>query len=232
MAFMGGPSRWRTMPWMVTLFGILVIPLGLVHIALVISQPVAVGAWCFLCLLAAAIMLPMIPLEVDEVVAMGQFLKKSVKSGRPFWRTFWRGGTVEGGGPDDRSPDIGAAPREVIPGMFWGVSVPWTLALAGVLGAWLMAAPAVLGHGGATADSDRLAGAVVLVVAVISFAEVLRAGRFLNVLLGAWIAASGWILAGGTERWASLAAGLLVAVLSILKGPVREQYGAWDRLVR
>src|SRR5690606_9676333 len=60
MGFMGSPSRWRTMPWMVTLFGILVIPLGLVHIALVISQPVVVGEWCTMCLLAAAIMLPMI----------------------------------------------------------------------------------------------------------------------------------------------------------------------------
>ncbi len=43
MGFMGGPQRWRTMPWMVTFFGVLVIPLGLVHILLVISQPVAVG---------------------------------------------------------------------------------------------------------------------------------------------------------------------------------------------
>lgn len=46
MGFMGSPARWRTMPWMVTLFGILVIPLGLVHILLVISQPVVVGFWC------------------------------------------------------------------------------------------------------------------------------------------------------------------------------------------
>ncbi|MGE5294413.1 MAG: vitamin K epoxide reductase family protein, partial [Solirubrobacterales bacterium] len=73
MGWMGGQSRWRTMPWMVTFFGILVIPLGLVHISLVISQPVVVGHWCTLCLLAAAIMLPMIPLEIDEVVAMMQF---------------------------------------------------------------------------------------------------------------------------------------------------------------
>ena len=49
MGFMGGPSRWRTMPWMVTFFGILVIPLGLTHIVLVISQPVIVGAWCTFC---------------------------------------------------------------------------------------------------------------------------------------------------------------------------------------
>ncbi|MBF0299255.1 MAG: vitamin K epoxide reductase [Oligoflexia bacterium] len=39
MGWMGGPALWRTMPWMVAFFGILVIPLGLVHIFLVISQP-------------------------------------------------------------------------------------------------------------------------------------------------------------------------------------------------
>ena len=44
------------MPWMVTFFGILVVPLGLTHIVLVISQPVVVGAWCTFCLLAALIM--------------------------------------------------------------------------------------------------------------------------------------------------------------------------------
>ncbi|WP_233555668.1 vitamin K epoxide reductase family protein [Pontibacter oryzae] len=43
MGWMGSPARWRTMPWMVALFGILVIPLGLVHIFLVISQPIVVG---------------------------------------------------------------------------------------------------------------------------------------------------------------------------------------------
>jgi hypothetical protein len=45
---MGSPARWYTMPWMVMFFGILVIPLGLVHILLVISQPVVVGEWCTL----------------------------------------------------------------------------------------------------------------------------------------------------------------------------------------
>ncbi|MBW3598083.1 MAG: vitamin K epoxide reductase family protein, partial [Planctomycetes bacterium] len=74
MGFMGSPARWRTMPWMVAFFGVLVIPLGLTHIILVISQPVVVGHWCTMCLLAAAIMLPMIPLEVDEVIAMFQHL--------------------------------------------------------------------------------------------------------------------------------------------------------------
>ncbi len=58
------------MPWMVAFFGVLVIPLGLIHIILMVSQPVIVHHWCSMCLLAALIMLPMLPLEVDEVVAI------------------------------------------------------------------------------------------------------------------------------------------------------------------
>ena len=67
MGWMGATTRWRTMPWMVTFFFILVVPLGLVHITLVILQPVAVGHWCTVCLAAASLMLLMIPLAVDEI---------------------------------------------------------------------------------------------------------------------------------------------------------------------
>ena len=36
MGFMGDRTRWWTMPWMVTFFGIVVIPLGFVQVLLVI----------------------------------------------------------------------------------------------------------------------------------------------------------------------------------------------------
>jgi len=62
------------MPWIVILFGVLVVPLGLISIILVILQPLLVGHWCFWCLLAAICMLIMIALTVDEVVAVVQYL--------------------------------------------------------------------------------------------------------------------------------------------------------------
>src|ERR687897_3053011 len=92
---MGGRNRWRTMPWMVLMFGVLVVPLGVVSIVLIILQPVAVGAWCTLCLITAAAMLIMIAPAIDEVVAMGQFLIGARREGKPFWRTFWVGGTLD-----------------------------------------------------------------------------------------------------------------------------------------
>ena len=133
MGWMGSPSRWRTMPWMVTFFGILVIPLGLVHIFLVISQPVIVGEWCTFCLLAAAIMLPMIPLEIDEVVAMGQHMVQARKRGDNMWHVFWKGGEAFEKNEDKRTTELIEFPEKplaVYKSSIWGMSVPWTLGVS------------------------------------------------------------------------------------------------------
>jgi hypothetical protein len=196
MGYMGGTSRWRTMPWMVTFFGILVVPLGVVSITLVILQPVMVGTWATLALATAVAMLVMIPLTVDEVVAMGQFLVQSHRAGKPLWRTFWKGGTLEGGGEDERSPALTAPLTKTGPAMVWGVTVPWTLLASAALGVWLMAAPAVFGMQGTAADSNHLLGALIVTTAVIAMAEVARTGRFLNGLFGLWIMAAPWLLSG------------------------------------
>lgn len=233
MGYMGGSDRWRTMPWMVTFFGILVIPLGAVSIFLVIMQPVAVGAWCTLCLVTALAMLIMIPLTLDEVVAMLQFLARSRREGKSLWRTFWMGGTVEGGAKDERTPRFTAPLKKSGPAMVWGVSVPWTLALSAALGIAVMALPALLGTPRAAATSHYIGGALVTTVAVIAMAEVGRALRFVNVLLGGWIAVAAWTLGAvsGAARWIGLAAGIAVIVVSIPRGAVREVYGRWQRAV-
>jgi len=151
MGFMGGRARWRTMPWMVALFGILVIPLGLSHITLVMSQPVVVHHWSTLALLAAAVMLPMIALTVDEVVAMGQHVRDGVRRGDrdgSTWQVFWLGGKAGNSMPDERTPPIAAAhdePGKVFRASLWGTSAPWNLVTVAVLGVWLLAAPSVFG---------------------------------------------------------------------------------------
>ncbi len=234
MGFMGGTSRWRTMPWMVLLFGILVVPLGIVSITLVILQPVMVGAWCTLCLITALAMLIMIPLTLDEVIAMGQFMARRVRDGAPFWRTFWQGDTIEGGGTDERSPRLNAPLAQAAPAMVWGVTAPWNLLLTAGLGLWLMAAPDVFGTRGGAADSNHLVGALIVTVAVIAMAEVGRAARFLNAPLGAWIIVTPWLLGGATTvaTWSNLLVGLGVIALSLSRGAVRERYGDWGRFIR
>jgi hypothetical protein len=233
MGFMGGISRWRTMPWMVSFFGILVVPLGLTSIILVILQPVAVGTWCSLCLVTALAMLFMIPLTLDEVVAMCQFLAQARREGKPLWRTFWVGDTVEGGVKDARTPRYGTPLAQIAPAMTWGVTVPWRLLVSAALGLWLMAAPAVFQTRGVAADSDHLVGALAITTAVIAMAEVVRAGRFLNVLFGVWLIVAPWLLSGASAcaRINDMIASVALILLSFPRGIVRERYGSWDRYI-
>lgn len=238
MGFMGSPSRWRTMPWMVTLFGILVIPLGLVHIFLVISQPLTVGAWCFFCLAAAGIMLPMIPLEIDEVVAMGQHMVQAKRRGENFWKVFWKGGNPVEHNKDERSPELmtlNQQPGKVFKASVWGMSAPVTLLLSLLLGVALVILPDKSGVPikAYFADINHLCGAMVVVASVISMGEVVRTFRFLNVLLGLAIALLPWLLtdASATLKIVDSIAGLLVAALAIPKGKMTEQYGLWTKYI-
>ncbi len=61
----------------------------------------------------------------------------------------------------------------------------------------------MFGSQATAADSDHLVGALVVTIAVIVMAEVIRAGRLINVLFGAWIAVAPWVLTGATStsRW-------------------------------
>jgi hypothetical protein len=83
----GGPARWRTMPWLVLLFGLLVGPLGAVSVALVVAQPVAYGAWCTLCLATAVLSVVMIGPAMDEVLATLQHVRRErARGGRSLLR--------------------------------------------------------------------------------------------------------------------------------------------------
>lgn len=232
MGFMGDKNRWRTMPWMVTFFGILVVPLGVVSITLVVLQPIAVGAWCTPCLLAAAAMLIMISLALDEVVAMGEFLVLARREGQPLWHTFWTGGTLHaasGSGAAPVRPDVVSAAATV-----WGVTLPWNLLVSVALGLWLTLAPSVLGSSAPAVHSDHLLGALIVTVAMIALADVGRAARFVNVLLGAWVMVSPWLLGGATAAavWNDAIVGALVITLSFPRGRIGERYGGFERFIR
>ncbi len=226
--FMGDQRRWRTMPWMVALFGLMVVPLGIVSVILIMLQPVAVGAWCTACLLSALFMLIMIALSVDEVIAMLQFLAQTRRAGKSVWRSFWRGGDALG---DNLIPQRAETthPRE----MFWGVTVPWNLLLSAAFGAWLMATPSVFQTQGLAADSNHILGALVVTVAIIAMAEVTRAARFINIALAFGIVVLPWLLAGGTLTASinNLLIGALIIVLSISPGKIMNSYGDWNPLI-
>ena len=85
----GGTRRWRTMPWIVVVFGLAVGPLGFVSIMLVVFQPVLLDAWCTLCLASAVISVVMIGPAMDEMLASLQYLKRVKDSDVSLWKAFW-----------------------------------------------------------------------------------------------------------------------------------------------
>ena len=179
LALKGGERRWRTMPWMVILFGLLVVPLGLVSITLIILQPLIVGAWCFLCLCTALCMTIMVAFAVDEVAAVIQLLHRHLHQN--FWTLFWKG-APSGNASEEINPialDAGWIP--LFKAASLGISIPWNLFISFLLGALLMLFPWIWKiH----ADGDFVLGAFAIVISIISMAEVIRKAHLINLILG------------------------------------------------
>jgi uncharacterized membrane protein len=233
MGAMGDSRRWRTMPWMVAAFGVVVVPLGAVSIYFIVIQPIVIGTWCTLCLIAAVAMVVMIPYTVDELVATGQYLVQSHRRGEPFWRVFFTGGASPGSGRAT-DPGFDAPLAASIRSSFGGVNVPWTLVACTALGTALMFTRVIFGTEPPMAHSDHLVGALVVTVAVSAMAEVTRLLRFINVAFGAWLVVAPWLLAGESTpaRFASMAVGAALIVLSLPRGKRgSDHYGPWDRWV-
>lgn len=233
MGAMGSAKRWRTMPWMVTFFFILVVPLGGISILFIVIQPIMIGTYCTLCIIAAVAMLVMIPLTIDELAAMMQYMARSLRAGRPFWRTFFKGGP-DFGDEEKGSAQAPATLRGQLAKACWGVTVPWSLVATCVVGVLLMFSRLLFDAEGAMANSDHLVGALVITVAGIATAEVARSLRFLNVLFGIWLIAAPWVLSNVTlaTGWYAIAAGLLIIGLSLPRGARSAQrYGSWDAFV-
>lgn len=91
-ALAGSTRRWQDRPWLVILFGIDVIPLGVVSAILVFMQGTVVGFWCFPCLITAVISIILVFLAYDEIWTCILYLHavwKKSKDKRLFWDTFW-----------------------------------------------------------------------------------------------------------------------------------------------
>jgi len=230
----GDRRRWRTMPWMTLLFGLLIVPLGAVSVAFIIIQPPLIGALCSLCILQAAVTVVLVPYAIDEVLASCQYLYRAARAGEPFWRIFWRGGPAlsedQTPEPDLDRPAVTVL-REFVLG---GVNFPWTLVTSTAIGVWLMCTPLFLGTEAPLYFSDHILGCLVIVVAVTAMAEIARPVRFLNVALGAWVVASPFLLEGATLAGmiGDVVVGLALIGLGLPRGKRSgEHYGGWDRAI-
>ena len=228
----GSQARWRTMPWLVLLFGLMIAPLGVVSIFFIIIQPIVIGTWSTLALIAAAAMLVQIPYSLDELVATAQFLRRRVNAGQNWLRVLLFGDTDAG--IDAKEDDFGKGPAAFVREMWsGGVNLPWNLAGAGAIGVWLMFTRLTLGASGEQADADHLIGALSLTVVSLAAAEVARPLRYLLILLGLALAGTSFAYSSTT---AQLVLGLLCALglflWSFRRGPIRGRYSTWQRMIR
>ncbi len=229
----GSQRRWRTMPWLVILFGLMIAPLGVTSIFFIIIQPVVIGTWSIIALIGAAAVLVQIPYALDELLASLQFLRRRVRAGRNWLRIFFVGDTDEGEAKThndgfERSP--GAVVKDMVGG---GVSLPWNLGLAAAIGLWLLFTRMTFASSGGMANADHVIGALALTVISLAAAEVARTVRYLLMPLGAALLVTPFIYGATMAATAnSLICGAGLIALSFRRGPIRERYGGWSRLIR
>jgi nucleoside-diphosphate-sugar epimerase len=233
----GARTRWRTMPWLVVLFGLMIAPLGITSIFFIIIQPVVIGTWSTIALIGAAAVLLQIPYSLDELLATLQFLRRRARAGQNWIRVFFVGDTdeVRGESQEERDRDEferspGSVVSDIVRG---GVSLPWNLALAAVIGLSLLFTRVTLGVDGSVANAHHVIGSLVLTVISIAAAEVARPARYLNILLGAALAALPFLMdTDTTTAIVTVLSGAALMVLSIRSGPIRARYGSWDRVIQ
>jgi uncharacterized membrane protein len=71
----GGRARWRTLPGVVLVFGVIVLGLGGVSMLLLIFQGAVFHSWCALCLASAAISIFLLSMVPGEVLAAAQRIR-------------------------------------------------------------------------------------------------------------------------------------------------------------
>ncbi|HLH25267.1 MAG TPA: vitamin K epoxide reductase family protein [Chloroflexota bacterium] len=224
VGLLGGRARWRTQPWLVVLYGLIVVALGATSVGLVITQGVVFHAWCTLCLLSATISIVILGPALREVLAALQYLNRVAVAGAPAWSAFW-GRPAAGTAARVAGP---RAPRTARGARGW----PSLVALA--LGIWLMAAPAVLGYGGGlAAANDRVVGPLVAACGWVSLWGVGRPLRWAYGALGIWLLIAPSLLSyGPVPTVNSIVVGVLLAVLAWGGAPARDRLGGgWGALL-
>jgi hypothetical protein len=216
----GSTRRWQFRPWMVLLFGLDVIPLGLVSAVLVFMQGTVVGSWCFLCLVTAVISLVLVVLSFDEVwsaLVHLRGIRKQHRRWRPVWDAFW--------GRPPASVTANATPSSSL-GCTWARDMEVALAL------WLAVSPFVLRHpaGSSSWIHDLGCASLLLVLALLSYGRRTRRAHLLELLLAAWLIGKGWMDAADAATAASqnhVIVGLVLAMLAIVPTEANRPPRGW-----
>lgn len=215
LACHGGSKRWVEHPWIVVVFGLLVIPLGVVSIVLMILQPVIIHTWCTLCLFAVFFMLMLVAFTLDEIAAVIQLFAKVRKEKKSLWKILWKG---------EKAENYGVV-KAVSSKLFDGVSAtPWLIGAA-LVAVWLLASPQVLGLSGDFVASYYILGSLSLAISLISMAEPFRVLRYLNFVIALLL----FVFSG--LAFHGILPALLLAILSFPRGKVEGRYGIFSKII-
>ena len=228
----GSSRRWRTMPWLVVLFGLMIAPLGVVSILFVIIQPIVIGTWSTLALVAALAVLVQIPYSLDELLASLQFVRRRMSSGQNGLRVFLFGDTDEGADQKSAPLELDRSARSLLrEALTGGVRLSWNLIAVAAVALSLLFTRLTLGVEGGLANAHHLIGALALTVVSIAAAEVARPARFLNVPLGLLLVAAPFVYeTDAPTALFTVVAGAAIAGLSVLRGSrLVGRYGEWTR---
>jgi hypothetical protein len=101
-----------------------------------------------------------------------------------------------------------------------------------LIGLSLLFTRSTLGATGALADAHHILGCLVLTVCAIAAAEMARPVRLLNAVLGVCLLLTPLAFQADCQTIAvTLTLGLALVLLSIRRGPIKERYGLWNRLL-
>ena len=113
---------------------------------------------------------------------------------------------------------------------FLGVGWCWNLYLSAAIGVSLVLFPYLFSFTGFMQTTDHLIGSLIVVVSILSLAEVIRSFRFVNMLFGAFIMVIAWMYSDVAIYHNLL--GLALILLSIRRGKIRELYGSWQKMIK
>ncbi len=234
---LGDACRWRTKPWLVLSFDLLVLPLFLTSIGLMILQPVVVHAWCGLCLAMLVGMLLMVPLALDEAIAALQFLFRSYQRNQSLsalWHVFWHGEKSTQGQADVTASESIPRPLPRVAAAIAGFTPPWNLVVCCAIGLGCLVAPSALHADWDAATSLYVTGALAIAFSTLAMAEVARSLRFALMFCGVWLLIfAPWTLLGASAglKIVEMLMGAALMALSYPRGRVHERYAGWERFM-
>lgn len=222
---LGGEDRWRSRPWVVLIFAIVVVVLGIISLVLTITQGAVIGQWCTVCLISAAVSTLILGMGIGEALATLQYLSRVfMELGVPAaWRALWGIGRARRRDPEEAgwAPAIATPRRNAPPDV-----ARWLQIVASALGIWLMVSPAVLPSTPQGAGVARIGGPLAIWVGVLALRGVTRPFRALNVATGMFLAITPWVVSNtGPLILSTVLVGWALIVISLPRGAVRERTG-------